>query len=594
MVGEWEREKESCIKRFSLNNLNNAHIATRDAPELSRLIHSYGGQPVGSIALRSDYLPLELVGHTPADVTTPMADKFNQLGLPWNEPLYADLSNVKSPVASRRTPSPILTNKVTHYRRKTGHHHEHDRYPHPCEYPESLYEVVFSHRGSAPHALFMDCTHDNETPLQKRIGEDTLCTGALLCMANCAVGSVRGYDELVPKHLNVVQETRRYRKDTLDLGIGKVKAVLQRLHYLISQKGYSEVHVHQEREFISVNRQNPFTHHGYLLIANTAFRRHDDVGSRDFSGVPGMNIDIFIHRRIISQVSPIVLRNSSFKTILAARIRVHPDRFERDPNTITGVPCDLEIAEREPLPDMVSIESGKDDRGHFFSITPRHFPCGSVLLLELDLLPESFRALDDLKASLNMTVQGTWYLDGIIRTGVPGLKEALAELTLLELNVALYRCEDEERDFTSGQHGVYHVPGHGPLAYAGLQGIATVLRGIARANNLGHPMCEHLRQGMWLGTYTTDRLKRYAVQYPSLFPLIDWLDQRFALVRNLPSHLTPKYFNIVVLTVWNECVQRALQLMRPEFKCDTWFTRMLGRRCHVYVALYSLTNPNYH
>jgi glycogen debranching enzyme len=61
-----------------------------------------------------------------------------------------------------------------------------------------------------PHALLMDCTHDNETPMQRRTAQDTLSNAALVAMASCAVGSVMGYDYLVPKHLNVVSESRLY------------------------------------------------------------------------------------------------------------------------------------------------------------------------------------------------------------------------------------------------------------------------------------------------------------------------------------------------------------------------------------------------
>lgn len=61
------------------------------------------------------------------------------------------------------------------------------------------------------HALFMDCTHDNETPHQKRTAIDTLPNAAIVAMSDCAVGSVKGYDEIVPELLNVVSETKKYR-----------------------------------------------------------------------------------------------------------------------------------------------------------------------------------------------------------------------------------------------------------------------------------------------------------------------------------------------------------------------------------------------
>ncbi|CAG8499340.1 1617_t:CDS:10 [Racocetra fulgida] len=65
--------------------------------------------------------------------------------------------------------------------------------------------------GSNPHALFMDCTHDNETPHQKRTAEDSLSNGALVAMSSCAVGSVKGYDEIYPMTVDLVNETRPYK-----------------------------------------------------------------------------------------------------------------------------------------------------------------------------------------------------------------------------------------------------------------------------------------------------------------------------------------------------------------------------------------------
>lgn len=95
----------------------------------------------------------------------------------------------------------------------------------------------------------MDCTHDNETPMQKRIAEDTLANAALVCMSVSAAGSVYGYDQLVPKHLNVVKEKRHYAIPGYHgkQGITPVKRYLQSLHFLMGQQGYTEIHVHQEK-----------------------------------------------------------------------------------------------------------------------------------------------------------------------------------------------------------------------------------------------------------------------------------------------------------------------------------------------------------
>ena len=119
----------------------------------------------------------------------------------------------------------------------------------------------------------IDCTHDNETPNQKRTAVDALPNAALVAMASCAIGSTRGYDELVPKHINVVTETKLYRaiSPNDNIGILSVKKILNNLHKEMAQLNFNEVHVHQVENLITVQRHNHHTHKAVFMIAHTAF-----------------------------------------------------------------------------------------------------------------------------------------------------------------------------------------------------------------------------------------------------------------------------------------------------------------------------------
>jgi glycogen debranching enzyme len=108
--------------------------------------------------------------------------------------------------------------------------------------------IVIPLSGSVPHALLYDLTHDNQSPLDKRTAEDALSTGALATFSYSAIGSVKGFDELYPKLLNLVSENRKYEVvGTGDRsGIGRAKRILNALHTEMTIGGFEEGHVHQE------------------------------------------------------------------------------------------------------------------------------------------------------------------------------------------------------------------------------------------------------------------------------------------------------------------------------------------------------------
>ncbi|OBZ85799.1 Glycogen debranching enzyme, partial [Choanephora cucurbitarum] len=391
------------------------------------------------------------------------------------------------------------------------------------EYDQVLRIPITS--GSMPRALFMDCTHDNETPLQKRTPQDALPNAAVVAFSDCAVGSVKGYDETYPRLLDIVNEKRKYNPEPhREAGLVEAKHKLLNLHIKMCLEGYHEVHVHQENDFLLVHRQHPGSHDGYLMISRTAF--------------PGQG----------TGHSPIRLRKSQAEFLFAYSLKVDSHDPKQSEN-LEGLPSHLETLESP------RFEQHQDEKGQFVEvIIPENFAPGSICVLKTSI-GDQYDRVHKMVMSID---------DNVVKG-----------LDLLACNVVLYRCESEERD--SVPHGgVYNIPNFGGLVYAGLQGFMSVLNSIIANNDLGHPLCDNLRAGPWALEYTVNRLREYKKDYPSLDSLISWFDERIVLIKDLPDFLVPKYFALLVKTAYDKVYKHALSLLSPLIQHGDTFIKQLG------------------
>lgn len=473
------------VKRLGLNSLIREAMQSWGTGELSRLVHSYGGWPIGSFEIEAPVV-------SPTD-----AVNVRQVGTPEGEEVMNGNGNEIHPTR----------------------------------------EIVRPVRRTDINALFMDCTHDNEVPAQKREARDTLPNAALVGMCRCAVGSVMGYDEIYPTRVDLVAETRLYNPVVVgsgDDGIGRVKKLINQIHTHMGKNGYSEAHIHHEGPYITVHRVQPLSRKGYFLIAHTAFPGNDN-GNGDINPVrlPGTRVN-----HVGSWTLEVDTSEEATKKVAADEERLH------------GLPS------RVVDSSAVAMEVKGDDT----VLTVRgEFPPGSISFFET-WIPAA---------------EHTVGLDSYVTAGA---KHAFRELDLIDLNFLLYRCDAEERDSSGGERGVYEIPGHGKLVYAGLQGWWSVLEPVIRENNLGHPLCQNLRDGHWAMDYIVERLERLTREdrRERLEAAVEWLKKRFDAIRPIPSFLVPRYFGLIIKTAYNAAVGRALGQMNQHIQGSQWFLRALA------------------
>ncbi|KAL9121856.1 MAG: hypothetical protein Q9187_001585 [Circinaria calcarea] len=470
------------VKRLGISALIREAMQAWSTAELSRLVHRHGGRPIGSFEID------EVSGY----------DK--------KRPSQGETNGVSGTSSSQRN-------------------------------------VVHRIKQSPVHALFMDCTHDNEVPAQKRDARDTLPNTALVNMCACATGSVMGYDEIYPKLVDIVHEKRLYSSPYSEKevtigggegGIGGIKKLLNQIHVMMGKDGYDETHIHHEGEFVTVHRVHPLSRKGYFAVAHTAFPGYGNGNG---------------------SLSPVHLTGTKAKLLGSWTLEVDASEATKQ-----SVLADKEVLKGLPSRVMdvqgVSLDSKAEET--IISI-PSSFPPGSIALFET-------------------WIPSAEHSEGLDAFVTSGAKKAFGVLSLVDLNFVLYRCDEEERDFSGGKDGVYNVPNYGPLVYAGLQGWWSVLRDVIRNNDLGHPICQHLRSGQWALDYVVDRLERLSKQegLASLHQPASWLAERFAAIRKIPSFLLPRYFALVIQTAYGAAWDRGMELMSDDVQHGQGFLQKLA------------------
>ena len=223
------------VSRLGISSLVREAMSASSPGELTHSVFSYGGTPLaslrpplrgGSTAARVEEL---LAAGGMSTSPLPVSDDGPSMSSSW---LLANL--LETPYCSRYgsrfgTPIDSPSRDARHAPRtldisccvngfnlaSLGAGSAFSQSPYVVKAPPTLYddptEVAVANVLPAPlAAIFFDCSHDNETPAQKRHACDALSTMAIVTATACASGSVRGYDDLVPENISVVHDLRRY------------------------------------------------------------------------------------------------------------------------------------------------------------------------------------------------------------------------------------------------------------------------------------------------------------------------------------------------------------------------------------------------
>lgn len=365
--------------------------------------------------------------------------------------------------------------------------------------------------STIPPAFLFDCTHDNETPYQKRTIEDALPNAAITWMTNLPVGTTAGYDILVERNPDVCEQRLYEVFDSERPGMMQARAILNSLHSKMADEGYSEFNADQCGKLILLNRYNPTTLRSVFCCAFTSF-------SSSFYE----NKEIDVPGKISKVILACSLVPSDIKT------PTHSDSYIVGSNI-----SELKIYSDEECKTLFTYKEKITEKGDAISrVKFSRVPSGSIIIFDVclpDYVSVSFSSFGSIGKNNEFEC-------------------ALANLSFVDYNYLLYHCNQEELDFTDGKSGVYNIPYYEEVPYAGIYGFVHVLNSIRNCSDFtNHPFYRNLLEGNWAIDYTLARIQRK----DTLIHVYNLLEGYFSNLKQLPRFVIPKFFDIIIMKLYH-------------------------------------------
>ncbi|UJR29920.1 hypothetical protein I4U23_017468 [Adineta vaga] len=399
----------------------------------------------------------------------------------------------------------------------------------------SLFRLQTVLKPRRAQAFLYDQTHDNPCPIERRSLADVLPRSAYVAMSCTPTGSNRGYDELVPHHIDVVHERRLYDKWTDDKkrSLIQAKSIFNRLHVRLSSDGYTRIIADQlSSNTLMITRQHPLTNSIIILIGYT------DTIEGENEKIEPLMIQGTIEE-ILFEMNLSWLNNDN-----------KLDSFVRNVDFINGLrEKDLNIYINEHLKrdesKFVEIIQENENKLTKVTFNKETFLPGSVLAFQINLLSNAKQASTELRKE-------------IFENELLSFRSLLSQCSLIDLNFLLYRCKNEENN------EIYLIPEYGSPVYAGLQGVESLLiqmRSLSNEQMLKHPLCLHLKQGNWFMSYIFQRL----LEKKQTRLIGQWFEKYFQFIEQLPKYLISVYFDLLIHRTYNICIERGIELMSTPF-----------------------------
>ena len=357
-------------------------------------------------------------------------------------------------------------------------------------------------------------------------------------MSCTPTGSNRGYDELVPHHIDVVHERRTYEKWTDDKlnNLVRAKLIFNQLHARLSSEGYTRMIADQvSRNTLMISRQHPISNSTIIVIG------HNDA--------------VKLNENEEEKLEPLLIQGTIedilFEMNLSWSNQMNKlDTFNRDVDHLNGLrekDIQFYLAEHLKINQCRFVQIIQDNENSMTKIVfnKEHFLPGSIIAFQVNLLSKAKQASNELRKE-------------IFENDLLSFRTLISECSLIDLNYLLYRCKNEENN------EIYTIPESNPLVYAGLQGIESILiemRTLTTEQMIKHPLCLHLKQGNFLMLYIVQRL----INNPRTKSIGQWFEKYFQLIEEFPRYVIPVYFDLLIYRTYLICIDRAIQLMPVEF-----------------------------